>query len=202
MARARTTRRKRGGDGKTTRSVKLTSTSNQTYGYEHGTNPRDNAVQYQNASNASQNSKNKTLGSTGGSRRRRRGGSRRRRRGGTGCRPTKTTVTQFSTPGPAVSPVDASSTSTNANSTSLNAGVAATNDCHATNSCGPPPPTKPCPSGGARNKGTKRKYSRRRKAGSKARKTKWGCLSGGRRGSSKRRRASKGRAHSRRTRRR
>ena len=195
MARARTTRRKRGGNGKTTRSVKLTSTSNQTYGYEHGTSPRDNAVQYQNASNASQNSKNKTLGSTGG--------SRRRRRGGTGCRPTKTTVTQFSTPGPAVSPIDASSTSTNANSTSLNAGVAATNDCHATNSCGPPPPTKPCPSGGARKKGTKkRKYRRRRKAGSKARKTKWGCLSGGRRGSSKRRRASKGRGHSRRTRRR
>ncbi len=196
MARARNTRRKRGGDGKATRSVKLTSTSNQTYGYEHGTSPRDNALKYQSSQNNTQNSKNKTLGSTGG--------ARRKRRGGTGCRPTKTTVTQFSTPGPAVSPIDASSTSKSANSTSLNAGVAATNDCHATNSCGPPPPTKPCPSGGGKKKrGTKRKYRRRRKAGSKTKKTKWGCMSGGKRGTPKRgRKGSKKRGASRRNRRR
>ena len=196
MARARKrTRKTRGGDGKSTRTVKLTTTSNETYGYEHGTSPRDNAVKYQTSQNSTQNSKNKTLGSTGGARKRRRGGA-------PGCRPTKTTVTQFSTPGPKVSPMDASSTSMSANTTSLNAGVAATNDCHATNSCGPPPPTKPCSGGGKKRRAKKTRHRRRKKAGSKTKKTKWGCMSGGKKRSSSKRGRTRKRRQSRRHRRR
>ena len=157
MVRKYTNKRIRGGSS-TTKIVKITPTvtDNQTYGYDSGgTSQRSNALAYQTSMNSSQNSLNSTHG-----------GTRRRRnhKGGSGTGMSeKTTIPQFASTGPSVSPYDANQASQNGNQSSLTSQANSTYDCWATKRCNT--------SGGS-------KRQRRRRGGDKQKL--WGCYSGGR----------------------
>jgi hypothetical protein len=120
---------------------------NLVYGMEHGSNPRQNAMNYQLSQDAEQNQLNKTHGGRRGRKSlKKRTRRSRNKRGGS----QKLVVPSFPTVGPAVSPISNTSNSVATNQTRLDAQVNACNDCYATNTCASTPG---CPQQG----GTRRK---------------------------------------------
>lgn len=123
--------------------------ANLVYGMEHGSNPRQNALNFQLANDTKQNELNNTHG--GGVRQRR---TRRRLRNPLVRRLTvggsqQLVVPSFPQTGPSISPISNTSNSVATNQTKLNAQVNACNDCYATNTCGQTPG---CPQQGGSKK--------------------------------------------------
>lgn len=128
---------------------------NLVYGMEHGSNPRQNAMNYQLYQDDEQNNLNKTHG---GRRIRKHRSSRkstkrltmRKRRHTKKGGSQQLTVPSFPSVGPQVSPITNTSNSVATNQAKLDAQVNACNDCYATNTCGQTPG---CPQqGGSRRK--------------------------------------------------
>jgi len=130
---------------------------NLVFGMEHGSNPRQNAMNYQLYQNDEQNNLNKTHG--GRRMRKHRPGkktktmkrlTRTRRRQVKKGGSKQLTVPSFPQVGPQVSPISNTSNSVATNQAKLDAQVNACNDCYATNTCGQTPG---CPQqGGSRRK--------------------------------------------------
>ena len=158
--------------------------SNQVYGFQEGSNPRQAALNYQKNMNAEQNNLNH-VGGNGKMPKKTKNDSRKskskgkkqdgkytkrsirikleqgKKKGGSGSgRSTTVEVPQFSTPGPKVSPLDANSASVKGNESALQAQADAVGDCYATNSCGTKGGTRR--RGGRRRGGTRRRGGRRR----------------------------------------
>lgn len=132
---------------------------NLVYGMEHGSNPRQNAMNYQLYQDSHQNDLNKTHGGRR-TRKNRNKHTRRKhyKRGGS----QKLVVPSFPEVGPQVSPISNTSNSVATNQTRLDAQVNACNDCYATNTCAQTPG---CPQqGGARKKAYPISISRVRKS--------------------------------------
>lgn len=92
----------------------LSAVSVKSFGFEHGSNPQENAKEYMNAQNNKQNALNNTLHN---------GGS------------NGIVVPQFAQVGPNVSPQNGNSVSIDANKNLIANQNNAKYDCHATNSC-------------------------------------------------------------------
>jgi len=132
---------------------------NLVYGMEHGSNPRQNAMNYQLYQDDEQNKLNKTHGGSRSRRHMKRPTKKRHnKRGGS----QKLVVPSFPQVGPQVSPISNTSNSVATNQTRLDAQVNACNDCYATNTCAQTPG---CPQqGGARKKAYTISKSRVRKS--------------------------------------
>lgn len=114
--------------------------SNLVYGLEHGSNPRQNAMNYQFESDSKQNKLNNTHG---GAKRKDKRQTRRHKRqrlnhvfkGGA----QTLVVPSFQQAGPAISPINNTTNSVATNQAKLDAQVNACNDCYATGTCASTP---------------------------------------------------------------
>jgi hypothetical protein len=133
---------------------------NLVYATEYGANPRQNALNYQQAMNEQQNKLNNKHGGRRTKRmsqKTRRPRSHRSRRGGG----TKVEVPSFPTVGPRVSPISNTQNSLATNEAMVQAQVNACNDCYATGTCATTPG---CPQQGGKRGAYRVSHGRTRKS--------------------------------------